>query len=270
MTKALQKQDTNKSPWTDEQVTLITNTVAKGATPDELKLFLYTASRTGLDPLTKQIHFVKRETRTGSQMTIQTGIDGYRTIAERSGTLAGIDDAIFDTETDEHPNKASVTVYRIVNGERVSFTASARWSEYVMQYFDKREGKTVVGTMWKKMPYLMLGKCAEALALRKAFPNDLTGLYTNEEMSQADVSLPALEEPTPAEDLKTVADTFEGEIVEPVERDASPRKTCPFCGKTHSGQYDKCFDCWKQERDTGVKKQKVVQKTLVNTDEPPF
>lgn len=171
-----------EASWTDEQVQLIKNTVAKGATNDELKLFLYTAKRTGLDPLTKQIHFVKR----AGQMTVQTGIDGYRAIAERSNTLAGIDDGIYEEQVDANGNrlnkplKATVTVYRMVNGERVPFTASARWSEYAPQ-----GGQAF---MWQKMPYLMLGKCAEALALRKAFPNDLTGLYTNEEMAQADTT----------------------------------------------------------------------------------
>ncbi len=147
--------------------------MASGATEDELKLFLYTAIRTGLDPLTRQLHFVKR----GGQATIQTGIDGYRAIAESKGDLAGIEDAVFDTETEPHPGKATVTVYRLVDGQRVPFTASARWTEYAP-----------AGTqsfMWNKMPYLMLAKCAEALALRKAFPSDLTGIYTDEEMDQA-------------------------------------------------------------------------------------
>jgi phage recombination protein Bet len=156
--------------WTQEQVELIKNTVAKGATDDELKLFLYTARRTGLDPLTKQIHFVKR----GGQMTIQTGIDGYRAIAERTGELAGITDPLYEVEGDK-PIKAIVKVYRSKNGMMAEFAASARFTEYV-----------AYGPLWQKMPYLMLGKCAEALALRKAFPNDLSGLYTNEEMAQAE------------------------------------------------------------------------------------
>lgn len=164
--------------WTDEQIELIKSTVAKGATDDELKLFLYTAKRTGLDPLTKQIHFVKR----GGQMSIQTGIDGYRTIAERTQSLAGIDDAKYDIgEESNKPLKATVTVYRFVNDEKVAFTASARWSEYAPQ------GNQAF--MWNKMPFLMLGKCAESLALRKAFPNDLTGLYTDEEMHQAEAKI---------------------------------------------------------------------------------
>lgn len=185
----------NEMPWNQKQIGLITRTVARGATPDELGLFLYTAKRTGLDPLTRQIYFVKRkvwnkEKNTYDEVgTIQTGIDGYRVIAERSGTLAGIDDAVFDTETEAHPNKATVTVWRIVAGQRVSFTSSARWSEYAQmkdEYVDgKKTGNQVPGGMWAKMPYLMLAKCAESLALRKAFPNDLSGLYTNEEMQQA-------------------------------------------------------------------------------------
>lgn len=171
MTKAITTQ--SKKPYTQEQIDLIKNTVAKNATIDEFKLFMVIAARSGLDPFTKQIHFVKR----GGQGTIQTGIDGYRAIAERTKTLAGIDDVVYDSEDGPQPKRASVTVYRLIDGQKVSFTASARWSEYVPQ-----AGQDF---MWKKMPYLMLGKVAEALALRKAFPNDLSGLYTHEEMAQA-------------------------------------------------------------------------------------
>ncbi len=176
-----------------EQIELIKSTVARNATDDELKLFLYTASRTGLDPLTRQIHFIKRKVwnkRSNSYDevgTIQTGIDGYRVVASRNG-LAGIEDAVFDSEEAVHPNKASVVVYRMVEGQRVSFAASARWSEYAQT---NKDGEPQA--MWKKMPYLMLGKVAESLALRKAFPNDLSGVYTNEEMSQADTEAPESE-----------------------------------------------------------------------------
>lgn len=271
MTKALAtKKD---SPWSQEQVALITRTVAKGATPDELKLFLYTASRTGLDPLTKQIHFVKR----AGQMTVQTGIDGYRAIAERSGTLAGIDDAEYDTESDLHPGKASVTVYRMIAGTRVSYTASARWSEYAPT------GNQAF--MWNKMPYLMLAKCAEALALRKAFPNDLSGLYTNEEMSQADNGTVVVDA-TPVKPVEPQDDFVEevnglmdetpveyqpvaqdGEVVDSVPQNSDPKKQCPFCKKWHQGRYAKCLDCWKAERN-GQKPQ--VTKTIINEDAPPF
>ncbi len=173
-----------------EQIDLVKRTVARGATDDELALFLYTAAKTGLDPLTKQVHFIKRRVwsknlnggRGGYDEvgTTQTGIDGYRVIASRNG-LAGIDDAIFDDEEGTNPKKASVTVYKMMEGQRVPFTATARWSEYAV--VDKEMNPVA---MWKKMPFLMLAKVAEALALRKAFPNDLSGLYTNEEMAQAD------------------------------------------------------------------------------------
>lgn len=170
-----------------EQIELIKNTVAKDATNDELKLFLYTAQRTGLDPLTRQIHFVKRAGRA----TIQTGIDGYRAIAERTGNLAGIDDAKYEIGETGAPVTATVTVYRFVKNTKVSFTASARWNEYVPP-----GGQSF---MWQKMPYLMLGKVAEALALRKAFPLNLSGIYTNEEMDQAEDSKKN-EVPTPDEE----------------------------------------------------------------------
>lgn len=177
------------SPWTPEQISLIQRTVARGATVDELGLFFNIAKRAGLDVFTKQVHFVKRKVWNNDKKsydevgTTQTGIDGYRAIADRSGNYAGSDDAIFDSEIELHPQKAMVTVYRIVGGQRCAYTASARWSEYAPINPKTNE---IMG-QWKKMPYLMLAKCAEALALRKAFPNDLSGLYTEEEMEQANV-----------------------------------------------------------------------------------
>jgi len=255
---------------TQEEISLIKNLVAKDATDAELKLFLYVAERTKLNPLLKQIHFVKR----AGQMTVQTGIDGYRAVAERSGTLAGIDDAIFDDETGITPGKASVTVYRIISDTRVSFTASARWNEYAPQ-----GGQAF---MWKKMPFLMLSKCAEALALRKAFPNDLAGIYTNEEMEQSDktpnvvTSVP----PTPhqSQDLPPSSPVIEGKVEvpqdvvdaltkEPQKPTSEPQKHCPFCGCWHDGAYVKCLSCWKDEKNG-----RVLSKTkvLVNEDAEPF
>lgn len=173
--------------YSEEKIALIKQTVAVGATDLELQLFLYTAKRTGLDPLTRQIYAIKRwNSQAGKEtMTIQTGIDGYRLIADRTNKLAGIADAVFDTEEAPHPGKATVTVTKIIDGMKCEFTASARWSEYVQT---KKGGDPTA--MWVKMPYLMLGKCAEALALRKAFPADLSGVYTFEEMSQADTESP--------------------------------------------------------------------------------
>jgi phage recombination protein Bet len=170
--------------WTHEQVELIKRTIAVNATPDELQLFLYQAKRTGLDPLSRQIHFVKRK----DKGTIQTAIDGYRLIADRTGKYAGSDDYLFDEGIPQYlhmigkdgkaPVTATVTVYKMCDGSKVAFTATAGWSEYFPGELQ--------GFMWKKMPYLMIGKCAEALALRKAFPAELSGIYTNEEMQQAD------------------------------------------------------------------------------------
>ena len=157
---------------TPEQVDLIKSQIAVGATDDELRLFLYVADKSGLDPLTKQIYFIKR----GGRMTIQTAIDGFRAIADRTGQYSSSDEPVFEEEGNK-PVKATVTVGKIVQGVVGKFTATARWSEYYPE-----KGQTF---MWDKMPHTMLGKCAEALALRKAFPAQLSGLYTGDEMDQA-------------------------------------------------------------------------------------
>lgn len=162
--------------FTREQIDLIKRTVAVGATDDELKLFLYTCQKRRLDPLAKQIYFQKRRAKNGpDRVTIITSIDAYRLTADRTGLYAGNDDPVFDSE--ESPSKASVTVWKFIRDTRCPFTASARWDHYY-------PGDDL-GFIWRKMPHLMLGKCAEALALRKAFPEELGGLYIDEEMEQA-------------------------------------------------------------------------------------
>lgn len=196
-----------------QKIDLVKQTVARGATDLELQLFLYTAEKTGLDPLLKQIYCIKRKnTKTGKEeMSIQTGIDGYRLIADRTGKYAGNDDYEFD-EFLNQPSWAKATVYKMVDGQKCAFSATARWSQYYPGDYQ--------GFMWKKMPHVMLGKCAESLALRKAFPAELAGIHTFEEMAQADRQDPTMEE------MKAGADAYEKEersamILEKVERAAT-------------------------------------------------
>lgn len=175
-----------------EQIDLIKNTIAKGATNDELSLFVKVCERTGLDPFSRQIYAIQRKSKDkkgnwSTTMQTQISIDGARVVAERSGKYAGQTDAQWcgedgvwkDVWLEKTPPKACrVGVHRTDFKEPL--TAVALWDNYV------QEGQYGVTKMWKKMGPLMLAKCAESLALRKAFPQDLSGLYTTDEMQQAD------------------------------------------------------------------------------------
>ena len=175
--------------WTPEQQQLISSSIAPGCTSDELKLFAYACQRTGLDPFSRQIYAIKR-----GKMTIQVGIDGLRSIAERSGELDG--SATFwigDTEGSQWsdvwlgskpPAAAKTIIWR--KGCSHSFTATARFQDY-----NAGQG------LWSKMPAAMIAKCSEALALRKAFPA-CAGLYTVDEMEQETVTVTATATPPPA------------------------------------------------------------------------
>ena len=167
--------------WTPEQVALIKRTVAIGATDDELALFIYQAKRTGLDPLARQIHFVRRFDSTQEKMVgaIQTGIDGFRLIAARTGKYRpDIEPPRFTYDETRNLLSAKVRVffYHEPTGQWNEVEAEAFWDEYVQKKKDKS-----INAMWKRMPRLMLSKCAEALAIRKAFPAELSGMYTPEE-----------------------------------------------------------------------------------------
>ena len=169
-TTALAVQD--PAPVTSEQLELIKRTVAVGATADELKLYLFDCQRQGVHPLDKLVHFTKR----AGKYTPITSIDFMRIRAADTGEYAGSDDALFGDKHADFPSSATVTVWRLVQGTRCAFTATARWAEYKPDQND---------FMWRKMPHGQLAKCAEALALRKGFPRQLAGLYAKEEMDQA-------------------------------------------------------------------------------------
>jgi phage recombination protein Bet len=164
--------------WTPEQTQLIATTIAPGCSSDELRLFAYACQRTGLDPFSKQIYAIKR----GGKMTIQAGIDGLRAIAERTGELDGShtewcgDDGQWSDVwiSAKPPAAAKTTIWR--KGSSHPFTGVARFADY-----NAGQG------LWSKMPAAMIAKCSEALALRKAFPANLSGVYSTDEMEQAEV-----------------------------------------------------------------------------------
>jgi phage recombination protein Bet len=229
-----------------EQIELVKLNIAKGASDDELKTFLWTAQRLELDPLSRQIYLIPRfDSKLG--ITIRTpmvSIDGFRATAAKTNEHAGTDDATF-TQDAGMMKSATVTVYRLVGGIRCPFVATARWAEYNQEK----------SPMWVKMPFTMLGKCAEALALRKAFPAQLSGVYTPEEMDQASNAHPVAtvevkNEVTPAPVVRD--EPFPDNEPPRAPAPKSLRKNCVQCGNEHDGPYPRCLECWKAGNNKAV------------------
>jgi phage recombination protein Bet len=188
----------DQTMWSPEQEAVLRQSgISDDVTRAELAAFLHLCQRTGLDPFSRQIYLIGRydKKKKRTVYTPQTGIDGYRVVARRAtaqtGGTYGYEDTLWcDTAgrwrdvwlADAPPAAAKVTVVR--DGQK--FSAVARFSEYVQAYPDGNPSG-----LWGKMPAGQVAKCAEALALRKAYPLDLAGVYTAEEMAQADNPEPA-------------------------------------------------------------------------------
>lgn len=199
MTQALAKTESNVLVrFSEEEQLLIRKTFGPNLTQGEFELFLYTAQAVGLNPLKRQIYAVKRKQWNSQKnayeerMTIQTGIDGFRAVSSRNQTtIPGREPEFvygsggYKNSTKSNPaNLISATAYLKVFGRDNQYheiSATAYWDEYVPL---KQDGTPQA--MWAKMPRTMLAKCAEALLHRKSNPEQLSGIYTTEEMNQAD------------------------------------------------------------------------------------
>lgn len=201
-----------QTAFTSQQVTMLRHIGLEKAGEADLSVFFHQCKRTGLDPFARQIYMIERWSKDGAKFTIQTGIDGFRLIGRRAATGAGesisvaapqwahrdgswrdLWDASWGT-----PIAARVTIER--NGQ--PFTAVAMFDEYKQT---KRDGGLT--QMWAQRPAGQIAKCAEALAWRMGFPQDLSGIYSDDEMGQAD------NRPTPAPMSETV-NLLRGETVQ--------------------------------------------------------
>ena len=178
--------------------TALKTSLYPGATDDSVDMVLAYCRAGGLDPMTKPVHIVPMwvpEKKQGNRVispagmrdVIMPGIELYRTKAHRTGEYAGQDEATFGPTIEDtlngvrvrYPEWCSVSVYRLVNGNPVRYSAKAYWLE---SYATAKRDSDAPNAMWKKRPFGQLEKCAEALALRKAFPEAVGAQPTAEEM----------------------------------------------------------------------------------------
>lgn len=183
MNNQLATKQISELGFTKDQLDLIKTNIAQGFSNDELAWALYQAKNADLDPLMKQVYFWKDQ----GKVIIHTGIDGYRLNAARSGEYGGMEESKFDGWEDEehdkmgawgHPISCLKVGYRIVQGQKSRFEVRVFWDEYY-------PGEGGRGYKWRKSPRTMIGKCAEGLLLRTAYPERLGNILVSEEIERA-------------------------------------------------------------------------------------
>lgn len=184
MSNEIQSASSRSLTTEDLQTLEKAGVIPANSDPAQVAVFARVCKEKTLSPFTKQVHLTRYNTKDGPKYTIIVGIDGYRSIAGRTGLHAGTDDAKFDLMPDgtfktaaqlsaekRIPVTATVTAWKIVANQRVPFTHTAVFVE-----FSTGQQK------WATMPIQMIAKCAEAFALRKGWPDELAGLHIEEEI----------------------------------------------------------------------------------------
>lgn len=133
------------------------------------------------------------------KLSVSPGISGLRTLADRTGKYAGSDVPEYEHDEKGYLIRAIVRVWRTDAPHPIGADA---WYEEVVQR--KRDGTP--NRIWEQMPHLMTAKCAEASALRKAFPKELGRVYSSEEVEHGEGDVPTLaERPLPPATVATPA-----------------------------------------------------------------
>jgi phage recombination protein Bet len=180
-----------------KQLDLVRRTVAKDCNPDEFNQFIHICKTVRLDPLRRQIYAFVFGKNADRRMTVVTSIGGYRAIAERTGNYRpGKTETVLGDTVDAMANPLGVshavaTVYKYVHGDWHGVTETAYWSEFAplkeIWEDDKPTGRFRLDPKkdnWRRMPRVMIEKCAEAKALRRAWPDDFDGLFSEDEMDR--------------------------------------------------------------------------------------
>jgi phage recombination protein Bet len=199
-----------------ELIEVLRNSLYPGAQDDSIKMIIGYCRASGLDPMQKPAHIVPIWDSKAGKMrdVVMPGIGLYRTQAARSGNYAGVTEPEFGPDVIEslggveitYPAWCKVTVKRaLANGAIVEFAAVERWKEnYAVK--GGKDRSTAPNAMWQKRPYGQIAKCAEAQALRKAFP-EFGSAPTAEEMEGKEIYqerdiTPQRAEPVVAEDVE--------------------------------------------------------------------
>lgn len=194
--------------WTPQQMTLMQNTVAKDCNTSEFDMFLHVCAHVGLDPLRRQIYaFVFNKDKPDRRnMAIVTAIAGLRTIADRTGNyMPDANEPVFEfddaAKSPTNPHgivSCCVTVNKHAHGAWFPVKGKVYWDEFapISEEWDWRDddrtgkrvrrptGKKILDGKWSQMPKHMLAKCAEALALRKAWPDEIGNVYEETEFDK--------------------------------------------------------------------------------------
>lgn len=178
---------------------VLKETLYPGAKDESIAMVLSYCKARKLDPIKKPVHLVPMNVKTGRKDSsgkdiyewrdvVMPGIGLYRIEADRSGQYAGMSEPEYGEDVTEQVGSVKLTYpkwcmivirKRLASGEIVEYKAKEFWKE---NYATKGRSDSTPNTMWEKRPYGQLAKCAEAQALRKAFPDVVGQDYTKEEM----------------------------------------------------------------------------------------
>lgn len=236
----------SQTQFSEQQVTMLRHIGLEKAGEADLGVFFHQCKRTGLDPFARQIYMIERWSKDGAKFTIQTGIDGFRLIGRRAADRSK-DSISLKPPQWAHPDGSWRDVWIEAWGNPVGarvtierggqpFTAVALFDEYKQT---KRDGGLT--SMWAQRPAGQIAKCAEALAWRMGFPQDLAGIYTDDEMGQAD-------NPGPAPVQSETVNLLRGETVE----DLGERRDWQAEADKLAGDVDALRTLWLDARDNGA------------------